>query len=473
MSKDLEYNVLNYILFNDYDFQNEINSEYFEITINKKFFENLLTCDFKLNKQTLELFLEKEKDVKTRTKFELLFRQIETYEKVSPDIFKKSLNKLKDKYHKSEFVKKLNTVINKYENNGDADELSNKLSELVSQNEFNKIKSNESEGDTRKDYLKLIETYEKNKTKKTNIKRQKLFFNAIDLMTNGGIADGDFWLVSAYITQGKSEMMKELAYRQLINGNNVFIGSGEMDKDEYESRLIVRHTHKFVDGGLSGNKIDTGTLDDKERKIKFKDKNLTEEECFKLTCHDWGKNKNYGRVYVVLMGKGETVLDFYRKIKLWEKIAINETGKGFAIIGCDSPQHLTPVKMRNEKRTELDDVLWDMKQLCLMTNYKIIGTWWASRQGYNDACKNGFYALGALSETSGAERNINLNMWLLQTPEMQEIDDEGNSIKRIKFGINKNRRGKKNIRGIMLYCDFETSIIDDLSFETDEEDKYE
>jgi len=65
----------------------------------------------------------------------------------------------------------------------------------------------------------------------------------IDALTNG-MGGGEFWIVGAYSGEGKSTLLRNMAYNlAVLQGKNVVYATAEMTKQQIEKMMISRHTY--------------------------------------------------------------------------------------------------------------------------------------------------------------------------------------------------------------------------------------
>lgn len=459
---DLEKIILSYLMKNQKQkmiLVSGINDQIFSNKMYRKFYRIFLEYDGQLDEEVyIQLLKKKIKSKKSRVKMEMLFIDLEnTF--VDRQKYETALTELKENKIANDWIQAQNDSIDLVMK-GDITGAKEILMGTIIKQDFHEIESTMDEGSARLSAMNIYDRYVEVE-KGDNLDKQRFYFDIIDKWTKGGIANSELGIVGAYTGQGKSEMLKEFAYRIAVNGGTVVIGSGEMKKLEFENRIICRHIHKFYAPGFKYDNIEMGKLDNRKRKYRLKGRKVTAKKLFEYTCKDWAQNPKYGDIYIFPFKRGMNAIDVYRKFKMYEKISLQENKQKPGLFIIDSIQHLKPVQSRKDKRVEVDDILFDVKQLCLLTDWKIMGSWWMSRSGFNDACKKGYYELGGLSESAGIERTVNISMWLLQDQDMMSGGDDGGTINRILFGINKFRRGKKRIKGVLLYEDFSSCIIDD------------
>jgi replicative DNA helicase len=84
----------------------------------------------------------------------------------------------------------------------------------------------------------------------------------LDILTSG-LAGGEFWIIGAYAGEGKSTMMRNMAYNLAVRQHkNVVYATAEMTKQQIETMLISRHSYNLfgADNAVPFRGIRDGSL---------------------------------------------------------------------------------------------------------------------------------------------------------------------------------------------------------------------
>ena len=239
-----------------------------------------------------------------------------------------------------------------------------------------------------------------------------------------GIKLGNLFLVAAFVAQGKSTFVVNLAYNGLMQGlNGVFI-TLEMQFDEMRDMFYVLHTsypgwyehprYKNLTGKIAYDKVRYGELND------------LEEEFFKDSCKDFGIRKDdFGEI---LLYKPSMILTpSLLEVILYEfNNELKDRNKTLDFLVLDYVGLMVQDKEFRDKdwRVDLNNMIRKLKNMAMSFNngrgLRIITPYQFNRQGYKDAVKNqGIYTLSALSDANESERSSDGVIALYNTDEMR------------------------------------------------------
>ena len=239
----------------------------------------------------------------------------------------------------------------------------------------------------------------------------------IDEITGGGRL-GEFWLWAAYVGELKSTFLISVAHHLFLKGKFVMFVSLEMDHKEVQRRLICQHAF-FL-----------GHQDIRYQDVRLGFKSEEQKDKYTKIAKDFDFNDSYGEIFIFQPSIGVDILDVARELE----ICCSE--KDTEVLIIDYVQKLSPIEKRKESREELNRTLEAAKRIALESRNRkgvfLLSGYQTSTDGRKRAAEQGFYDLGALSETINAARDANVVCWSLYTESMQ-LDKE------VKVGIAKSR----------------------------------
>jgi replicative DNA helicase len=267
----------------------------------------------------------------------------------------------------------------------------------------------------------------------------------LDNSTLGGPRRGSLWLLSGFVSQGKTALGKEVAYSAALNGHRVLFVSLEMSLAEVRSLFVVRHSHSIKENGVPLADVLKDTLDDEDREAYFK------------AARSFSEKGGIGERLIVWVPEEDVTADDV--IRHAESVH-RRTPLSMLII--DYSELLIPLRRRQQYRIELAETIRRLKVAAGTfgggDGVAVILLHQVSRKGYEKACKRGYYLLSDLAETAAAERHSNVVLWILQTEDMVE-DHE------VLVGISKQRMGPRDlIKGTKMFENFERAFIGNMQF---------
>jgi len=265
---------------------------------------------------------------------------------------------------------------------------------------------------------------------------------SIDLATYGG-KGGEFWLVSAYAQEGKSQMLINMSYHAAIEeGKTVVYASAEMPYSQVARRFWARHTRhdKFKSRAFL-------TYQD----IRYGKLNPADEDLYlNEVAEDFGhpKENGYGKI-IIIQCPGWSIGDLKKRLEELNK----ETPIDAVYI--DYLQLLTSSLRIREPRQDLEEMFRETKRLALSfgsgEQLLVVSAHQIRREDRKKFAETKRkkkptdpaetedqveeeYFLWSLGSTAEAERSPDVCIWLLRLPAYKEKAE-------VKIGQNKNRDG--------------------------------
>jgi len=287
--------------------------------------------------------------------------------------------------------------------------------------------------------------------------------NAIDEVTLG-ILNSEVWVFSGWTGDGKTQLLKEIAYHAAVGQKkNVVVVTLEMKKVEWRSLIYTRHGHGIPEK-IQPFYRDKGGTGLENRKIMFPHLlNDDEMKAYKRITDDlkgkWGKE--YGRIYVYTPESRHTIDDIENKVLTIEEMFDVD------LIVLDYLSILDPVRLRgSDSRNDKEKQWRDLKILAQTYNNKkgipIVTAHQVKQVAWEKAKVSGRYILSDLADTVASSRNANLVGYVLRT-------DTDKSSKEMTIGVTKMRRGGEiePFKAVELY---ERSLITNYSSKGDQND---
>ncbi|EJF06088.1 replicative DNA helicase [Thiovulum sp. ES] len=236
----------------------------------------------------------------------------------------------------------------------------------------------------------------------------------------GGIIRGDLISVLGYTNQGKSPLLRFIAYKQLLQGKNVIFVPLESDHDKSIDQFLVLHANNIERFG-AGNPVIT--MDN------LKHSNLTQEaEDYLLdtVVEDFTNSDDMGTLYIFQPEDEIAFEELKSKVRMVHK---NIMPVDFLVI--DYATLLLP--SASSSRYDKDSVNFMLRRLRLFgltfdkgrNPLQIVNAVQSQRKGYEDMLKNkgNYYSLTAISDYNAIERDSTNIFSVAQTPEMAEANE--------------------------------------------------
>jgi len=247
--------------------------------------------------------------------------------------------------------------------------------------------------------------------------------DCLDNLTRGG-DPGEVWILFAFAGEGKSMLTANCAYNARINQKkNIVLFIGEMNKQIYARRLLVRHSWHNKFG------LEEGFLYDN---IKYGKLGKEDSILYKKIIKDFISG-DYGKLRLESIPMGAT------PEYIWLKLCEIQQEFPIDAVYIDRVELLSSTQKRANIRVELMEILQQLRQQSLDFNkgkglfYFLVNQ--VGRAAWKEALKVGRYTLADGAETGEIEKTGDIVMWLLRDKDVTELQ-------RIKFGIAKNRDGK-------------------------------
>lgn len=258
-------------------------------------------------------------------------------------------------------------------------------------------------------------------------------FDGVDRITGGGYR-GETWIVGGYTSDGKTSLVKEMVFKNLLNRENIFWVSLEMNNREMMALFATRTAQDMGFDNLTLNKI---------RRRDFSCD--TEAEQFAQVIEEM---KKFDNLTLYNPSGRFTMRDLEIEI---DRI---QARQDLDIVVVDYLELLDPVKGYNNYRIEVKETMRVAKRLANEKDVWLIIPHQVSREGRKHA-KNRrpypHYILSDLQESSGVEQNCVVMVWTYQ-------DEFYRAERRARMGVSKNRMGKTDTVGWEIGVDFERCV---------------
>jgi len=220
--------------------------------------------------------------------------------------------------------------------------------------------------------------------------------------TTGGGRLGEFWIWAAYISEYKTTFLLSIAHEQVLRGKSVFyvaLEGAESEAKPIRRRLLLQHAQK-LGAPFSLNDLVNG-----------------DPKVWQEVALDFQKNPAYGRLTIWRPPLGVTILDCARELEYVSKDV------DYEVLVLDYVQKLAPLRRRNEGRDERNETLEATQRLACEARDKrgvwLVTGYQTSTAGRKRAEEQGYYDLGALSETLLAGQAASVVCWSLATEAMK------------------------------------------------------
>lgn len=267
------------------------------------------------------------------------------------------------------------------------------------------LTDNAPEGDMRFDGASMWQNYLDRKSGKIG---QGVLsgISSFDAMT-GGFHNGELSLFCAYTNQGKTQFCTQTAWHTaVVQGQGVFFATSETVREVVLRRIYARHSRlpQFeMPQGLDSEDIKRGSLTPKQ------------ETVLKAVMDDFHTNPNYAPLYIAQIPSGATntyveqrmkraATEFHVALGVWDYLALFKA-----------------TVRRQGEREEFNQVIREAKTFSVGFDdgrgVPIISPWQIKQSEFMNACRNGYYTLGSLADTSEAEKSPDGIYAMLRMPE--------------------------------------------------------
>ncbi len=245
----------------------------------------------------------------------------------------------------------------------------------------------------------------------------KTGFDTID-MAIGGIHSSDKITLLGYTNQGKSPLMRTIAYNLLIQGLNVMFVTLEMHFDSKELSFYTLHANNYKVFGLNVPKITSKAA----RETTLSDE--AEDYLFNTVVPDFTTNENYGTLEI-FQPEGE--FSFDDLVMEVNRVHMTQMPVDILLIDYAVPL-LKPKKNRNSFSTDDYNAMHRALRNFGLTfdrgrGLPIIDACQTNRAGFEDACSrkntDNLYKLTAIGDYNSIERDSTHVISILQTDDMK------------------------------------------------------
>lgn len=254
-------------------------------------------------------------------------------------------------------------------------------------------------------------------------------FPKIDAITGGHMV-GQFVVFGAYTSEGKTRFGLKATHRATTLGFNSLYVSLEMKNNYIGTVLTCGHTYEHSGRLIDINRAKAGQLEPDDFKA------------YEAAARDLDSR---GKIHLWSPGRC-TVADIRRRVA-----GLKLTAR-LDLVVVDYIKLVTPEQRRGTKKEELDEIIVDLKHLGMTENVSVIGLHQMSRHGRDAAGERGYYLLEDYGDTSEIERNADVAIWALMTPEMERNQES-------RYGLAKVREGPKLIEGYMICSDMAHGVL--------------
>jgi replicative DNA helicase len=229
----------------------------------------------------------------------------------------------------------------------------------------------------------------------------------------GGMQRGELVIIAAYTNEGKSQLTAQTAWSACVEqGKNVFFATSETVRDTTMRRILSRHSRLPQFGlprGLNSKDIQFGRLTPDERAV------------YHDVVRDFTTNSNYAMCYISQLPRNATIgLVDHRATRV-------DRARRIDLIAIDYLQLLRSDVLRANvgEREMFNDILRTTKVLAPSfgggRGTTILSPWQIKQADYKAALVSMAYTLGALADTTEAEKSPDLIFALLRpNPTSQE-----------------------------------------------------
>lgn len=268
----------------------------------------------------------------------------------------------------------------------------------------------------------------------------------------GGGVFGRMWLDCAYAKQGKTQTMKDLLYHASVGqvydkdtnpggvpeGLSSLIISSEQGIRDIRNMIMVRHTHKFIPGGIDFRGMTSGRLIPEQ------------EKALERAVADMATNKAYGPIRYAQVPNRTTTREIY------SILAKHSRHRRVDVLGVDHTMLFAPSQRQYDRVSDLSLLLQELHEIA-MSYDRGRGLWMNAchqikREGYEVALKTGYYEPFDAGGTSEAEKSCDVMLWTFFD---EALDDAGE----IRMGVALDRHGEGDRKGWSLAKCFYSSAI--------------
>jgi len=256
--------------------------------------------------------------------------------------------------------------------------------------------------------------------------------------TVGGGVLGRLWAICAYAKQCKTITAANLVYHASIGqvgdktaaeGLASLVISSEQGVRDIRNMMLVRHTHRFIPGGIDFRGLTAGRLSPEH------------ERALVAAAADIKSSKAYGPIRYTQVPNRTTTRD------ISAIIAKHSRTRRVDVCTIDHTMLFAPASRQYDRTSELTALLQELHEIAISYD-RGRGLWMLAchqikREGYERALKTGFYEPFDAGGTSELERSCDVMVWTFFD---QELDDAGE----IRMGVALDRQGEGDRKGFQL-----------------------
>jgi hypothetical protein len=253
-----------------------------------------------------------------------------------------------------------------------------------------------------------------------------------------GLKPGELMMVAAYVKQGKTITITNMAYNGILQGYNGLFITLEMNFKEMRDMIYVMHTinpdwldhpkYKSLVGQVTYDKVNYGELSD------------VEQEFFERASEDFYSRKDFGNLFIYQ--PTESLTPSKLEMLAYDYNArLTDLGEQLDFIIVDYVGLMVPDRddRYGDWNIDLNNIIKKLKNMAINFDngrmIRVISPFQINRMGHKDAEKNdGLYKLSALSNANEAERSCDLIISTYMSDDMKKAGT-------IKFGCLAHRKG--------------------------------
>ncbi len=297
------------------------------------------------------------------------------------------------------------------------------------------------EGDMRKERVEILADYAENKRRREAGTQDGIKFGITELdNTLGGIQPGEFALVAAYSSDGKTSLCVQLAWHAAVKqGKNVVFFTTETVNTVVRRKIVSRHSKESqfnLPDGLNTRDLKMGTLTE------------VQEMRLQEVVLDLETNPNYGKIYIVQVPRDASILTLeHRMYRLLRQFPID-------LVVVDYLAQFRADQSYPSEREKLSSILKEAKRLAVTFNHgagvPLVSPWQINRSSREEAMTTGFYTKKATAETAEATNSPDILITLLPVQDSDERYQEA------RGQLMKNRDGETS-NAMRFDVDYATS----------------
>ena len=258
-------------------------------------------------------------------------------------------------------------------------------------------------------------------------------FSRIDGLT-GGMRRRQFWVMSAFTSQGKTATAQNVFYHFGATGRRALYCSLEMDEDDLFMGLHARHSHEIT-------KRVRGTTPLKIEDIRDGRLSSLDEKLYELAV------KEVAEMDLTVWCPDDVTLTGIR-----QRVSAEQLVQPLDLVIID---YVTLCQSEDRYRRGFEEVghlMKECKRLARRERVPVLGLHQISRDGFEKAAARGHYNLNDLAGSAEVERNADVVWWSMLTEDLRAQSE-------LRYGIMKNRRGDLLSDGYHVFTDFASGMV--------------